>query len=32
MSKIGPLPNKKVIKALENLGFEQIRQKAATCF
>jgi predicted RNA binding protein YcfA (HicA-like mRNA interferase family) len=32
MSKIGPLPHKKVIKALENLGFEQIRQKGSHLF
>ncbi|HII00921.1 TPA: type II toxin-antitoxin system HicA family toxin [Methanosarcinaceae archaeon] len=32
MSKISPLPNKKVIKALENLGFEQIRQKGSHLF
>ncbi|MFY1110709.1 MAG: type II toxin-antitoxin system HicA family toxin [Methanosarcinaceae archaeon] len=32
MSKICSLPNKKVIKALENLGFEQIRQKGSHLF
>ena len=32
MSKISPLPHKKVIKALEYLGFEQIRQKGSHLF
>ncbi|AKB25561.1 hypothetical protein MSMTP_2092 [Methanosarcina sp. MTP4] len=32
MSKISPLPHKKVIKTLENLGFEQIRQKGSHLF
>ncbi|AKB27603.1 hypothetical protein MSSAC_0909 [Methanosarcina siciliae C2J] len=32
MSKILPLPAKKVVKALENIGFEQIRQKGSHLF
>jgi predicted RNA binding protein YcfA (HicA-like mRNA interferase family) len=32
MSKILPLPAKKVVKALENIGFEQIRQKSGHLF
>lgn len=32
MDKIMPLPSKKVIKALENMGFEQIRQKGSHLF
>jgi predicted RNA binding protein YcfA (HicA-like mRNA interferase family) len=32
MSKITPLPSKKVIKALENMGFEQVRQKGSHLF
>jgi predicted RNA binding protein YcfA (HicA-like mRNA interferase family) len=32
MSKITPLPGKKVIKALENMGFEQVRQKGSHLF
>lgn len=29
MDKIMPLPGKKVIKALESMGFEQVRQKGS---
>ena len=32
MNKILPLPAKKVVKALENIGFEQIRQKGGHLF
>ena len=32
MNKILPLPAKKVVKALENIGFEQIRQKGSHLF
>jgi predicted RNA binding protein YcfA (HicA-like mRNA interferase family) len=32
MDKIVPLPSKKVIKALESIGFEQIRQKGSHLF
>ena len=32
MDKIMPLPSKKVIKALEIMGFEQIRQKGSHLF
>ena len=32
MNKIKPLPAKKVIKALENMVFKQIRQKGAHLF
>ena len=32
MSKITPLPVKKVIKALESIGFEQVRQKGSHLF
>jgi predicted RNA binding protein YcfA (HicA-like mRNA interferase family) len=32
MSKIVPIPAKKVVKALENIGFEQIRQKGSHLF
>ena len=32
MSKILPLPAKKVVKALENIGFKQIRQKGSHLF
>lgn len=32
MSKITPLPGKKVIKALENMGFGQVRQKGSHLF
>lgn len=32
MSKILPLPAKKVVKGLENIGFEQIRQKGSHLF
>lgn len=32
MNKIKPLPSKKVIKALEEIGFEQIRQKGSHLF
>jgi predicted RNA binding protein YcfA (HicA-like mRNA interferase family) len=32
MSKIMPLPSKKIIKALENMGFEQVRQKGSHLF
>jgi predicted RNA binding protein YcfA (HicA-like mRNA interferase family) len=32
MNKIMPLPAKKVIKALENMGFEQVRQKGSHLF
>lgn len=32
MKKIKPLPAKKVIKALEKLGFEQVRQKGSHLF
>ncbi len=32
MSKIVSIPAKKVVKALENIGFEQIRQKGSYLF
>jgi predicted RNA binding protein YcfA (HicA-like mRNA interferase family) len=32
MNKILPIPTKKVVKALENIGFEQIRQKGSHLF
>jgi predicted RNA binding protein YcfA (HicA-like mRNA interferase family) len=32
MSRIVPLPAKKVAKALEKLGFEQIRQRGSHLF
>jgi predicted RNA binding protein YcfA (HicA-like mRNA interferase family) len=32
MDKINPLPAKKVIKALEKIGFRQIRQKGSHLF
>ena len=32
MNKIKPLPAKKVIKALEKIGFKQIRQKGGLLF
>jgi predicted RNA binding protein YcfA (HicA-like mRNA interferase family) len=32
MSEILPIPAKKVVKALENIGFEQIRQKGSHLF
>ncbi len=32
MDKINPLPAKKVIKALEKIGFQQIRQKGSHLF
>jgi predicted RNA binding protein YcfA (HicA-like mRNA interferase family) len=32
MSKILPLPAKKVVKALENIGFKQLRQKRSHLF
>lgn len=32
MSKITPLPSKKVIKALEEIGFKQVRQKGSHSF
>lgn len=32
MSKILPLPAKKVVKALENIGFKQLRQKGSHLF
>jgi predicted RNA binding protein YcfA (HicA-like mRNA interferase family) len=32
MNKIKPLPAKKVIRALEKIGFKQIRQKGAHLF
>jgi predicted RNA binding protein YcfA (HicA-like mRNA interferase family) len=32
MDKIMPLPAKKVIKALENMGFEQVMQKGSHLF
>ncbi|MCG7849568.1 MAG: type II toxin-antitoxin system HicA family toxin [ANME-2 cluster archaeon] len=32
MNKISPLPAKKVIKALERIGFQQIRQKGSHLF
>ncbi|MCZ7382091.1 MAG: type II toxin-antitoxin system HicA family toxin [Candidatus Methanoperedens sp.] len=32
MDKIKPLPAKKVIKALEKIGFQQIRQKGSHLF
>ncbi len=32
MSKILPLHAKKVVKALENIGFKQIRQKGSHLF
>ena len=32
MNKIKPLPAKKVIKALETIGFNQIRQKGGHLF
>ena len=32
MTEIKPLPAKKVIKALEKLGFEQLRQKGSHLF
>ncbi|WP_367279203.1 type II toxin-antitoxin system HicA family toxin [Methanosarcina sp.] len=32
MGKITPLPGKKVIKALESIGFEQVRQKGSHLF
>ena len=32
MDKIKPLPSKKVIKALEKIGFQQIRQKGSHLF
>jgi predicted RNA binding protein YcfA (HicA-like mRNA interferase family) len=32
MDKINPLPPKKVIKALEKIGFQQIRQKGSHLF
>lgn len=32
MNKILPIPAKKVVKALENIGFEQIRQKGSHLF
>ena len=32
MDKINPLPANKVIKALENIGFQKIRQKGSHLF
>jgi predicted RNA binding protein YcfA (HicA-like mRNA interferase family) len=32
MSKIMPLPSKKVINVLENIGFEKVRQKGNHLF
>jgi predicted RNA binding protein YcfA (HicA-like mRNA interferase family) len=32
MDKITPLPSKKVVMALEKLGFQQIRQKGSHLF
>ncbi len=32
MDKINPLPAKKVVKALEKIGFQQIRQKGSHLF
>jgi len=32
MNKIKPLPARKVIKALEKIGFQQIRQKGSHLF
>ena len=32
MDKITPLPVKKIIKALEKIGFQQIRQKGSHLF
>jgi predicted RNA binding protein YcfA (HicA-like mRNA interferase family) len=32
MSRIASLPAKKVVKALEKIGFEQIRQRGSTYF
>jgi len=32
MSRIAPLPAKKVVKALEKFGFEQIRQRGSCLF
>ncbi|WP_292372277.1 hypothetical protein [Methanosarcina sp. UBA411] len=32
MNKILPIPVKKAVKALENIGFEQIRQKGSNLF
>jgi len=32
MDKIKPLPTKKVIRALEKIGFKQIRQKGSHLF
>jgi predicted RNA binding protein YcfA (HicA-like mRNA interferase family) len=32
MNRIVPLPAKKVVKALEKLGFEQIRQRGSHLF
>lgn len=32
MDRINPLPSKKVIKALEKIGFSQIRQKGSHLF
>jgi predicted RNA binding protein YcfA (HicA-like mRNA interferase family) len=32
MNKILPIPAKEVVKALENIGFEQIRQKGSHLF
>jgi predicted RNA binding protein YcfA (HicA-like mRNA interferase family) len=32
MDKINPLPAKKVIKALEKIGFQMIRQKGSHLF
>lgn len=32
MNKTLPIPAKKVVKALENIGFEQIRQKGSHLF
>jgi predicted RNA binding protein YcfA (HicA-like mRNA interferase family) len=32
MTKLKPLPAKKVIKALEKIGFKQIRQKGSHLF
>lgn len=32
MNKIVPIPAKKVVKALGNIGFEQIRQKDSHLF
>ena len=32
MDKINPLPAKRVIKALEEIGFQQIRQKVSHLF